>query len=191
MKKHCQFILISLVAFASSASPQTPKIAEPAPVEVCNDEFAKQLVDQQVTESRTVVNTAKRVRILVRSADFLWKPDQPTARVYFTEAFKVASDHFAEKGFENKQEKGGLVISTPDYRFEVVRGIAKRDGEWAKRLTEQILKEFEKGAADRKWFDKDREINSIMFMAEENIKANPDLSWYLFRRVMRQRLDYH
>src|SRR5688572_11772857 len=159
MKKHFQILLISLVAFTSSASPQTPKMVEPTPVDVCNDEFAKFLVDQQVTESRTVVNTAKRVRILVRSADFLWKPDQPTARVYFTEAFKVASDHFAEKGFEERQEKGGLSIIAPDYRFEVVRAIAKRDGEWAKRLTEQILKELEKSAADRKSFDKDREIN--------------------------------
>lgn len=157
----------------------------------CNTEFAKFLVDQQVSESRSVVQTDKRVRILIRSADFLWKLDQPISRAYFTEAFKVATDHFADKGFEKKQEKGGLMVLAPDYRFEVVSSIAKKDGEWAKRLTEQILKEYEKDAAERNVFDKNREIHSIMFMAQESVKTNPNLSWHLFRRLMKQPLDSH
>ncbi len=178
------FIAASLSTFGQSQKAETGSAAE-----TCNAEFSKFLVDQQVAESRSVVRTDKRVRILVRAAEFLWKPDQPTARSYFTEAFKVASDHFAEKGFVEKQEKGGLIIQEPDYRFEVIRAIAKKDGEWAKRLTEQILKEYEKTAADRKQWDKDREFSSILFLARESVKTNPDLSWYLFRRVMKGPLE--
>jgi hypothetical protein len=156
----------------------------------CNTDFAKFLVDQQVAESRSVAETDKRIRILTRSADFLWKFDQPTAREYFTEAFKVANDRFNEKGFEKKTEKG-LIISAPDYRFEVIRAIAKKDAPWAKRLIEQLLKEYEKTAAERNFFDKSREIDAILYIAQESVKTNPDLSWYLFRRIMRQPLDFY
>lgn len=180
-----------LLAASLAVFGQEPKVETGPDMAACNNEFAKFLVDQQVAESRSVMQTDKRVRILIRSGDFLWKPDQPAARAYFSEAFKVATDHFAEKGFEKRQEKSGLIIQEPDYRFEVVRSIAKKDGEWAKRLTEQMLKEYEKNAADRNVFDKNREIHSIMFMAQESVKTNPDLSWYLFRRVMKQPLDTH
>ena len=122
----------------------------------CNAAFAKFLVDQQVSGKPFRSETDKRIRILTRSADFLWKPDQPTAREYFAEAFKVASDRFVEKGIEKKSDKG-LTTYLPDYRFEVVRAIAKRDAEWAKRLIEQILTEYEKSAADRTDFDKPRD----------------------------------
>jgi hypothetical protein len=149
MKRQFLFTPFLLIALISSAAAQTPKPADQVALEVCNDEFARQLVDQQVAESRTVTEAAKRVRILIRSADFLWRLDQPTGRAYFTEAFKAASDHFAEKGFESKQEKGGLTIMGTDHRFEVIRAIAKKDGEWSKRLTEQLLKEYEKNAAER------------------------------------------
>ena len=156
----------------------------------CNPDFAKFLVDQQVAESKSVPETDKRIRILTRSADFLWKFDQPTAREYFTEAFKVANDRFNEKGFEKRTEKG-WTFTSPDYRFEVIRAIAKRDGDWAKRLIEQLLKEYEKTAADRDFFDKSREIDQILYVAQENVRTNPELSWYLFRRVMRQPLDFY
>jgi len=157
---------------------------------VCNDEFAKFIVDQQVSEGRWVAETDKRVRILTRSADFLWKFDQPKAREYFTEAFKVASDRFAEKGFEKKND-AGLTVQLPDYRFEVVKAIAKHDGVWARKLTEDLLKEYEKAAKDRDGLDKNRELNAIMDIAISNVASNPSLSWYLFRRVMREPADYH
>ena len=177
------------LTLAAAVSSQTPKPVE-VPMEQCNDEFAKYLVDQQVTESRIVTETAKRVRILTRSADFLWKLDQPTARTYFADAFGVATAHFSEKGFEKQSEKG-LVIHVPDYRFEVIREIAPRDAEWAKKLTEQLLKDYDKSAADRNELDRKRELESIMEIAQESVKTNPDLAWYLFRRLMKHRLDVY
>ena len=178
------FLITAFGIFTSFA--QEPRVESGS----CNAEFSKFLVDQQVSESKTVAETDKRIRILTRSADFLWKFDQPTSREYFTEAFKVANDRFTEKGFEKKTDKG-LTITAPDYRFEVIRAIAKKDPLWAKRLIEQLLKEYEKTAADRDFFDKSREIDAILSIAGESVKTNPDLSWYLYRRIMSQPLDFY
>jgi hypothetical protein len=59
--------LLILAAFLASAltAQETPP---PADESVCNDEFAKFLVDQQVSESRSVAETNKRIRILAKSA---------------------------------------------------------------------------------------------------------------------------
>lgn len=158
---------------------------------VCNDDFARLLVDQQVTESRSVAETDKRVRILTKSADFLWKFDQPRAREYFTEAYKVATDRYKEKGFERKEYgRGNIYESLPDYRFEVLKAIAKHDVAWARKLTEELLKEMEADAVNRKDPDKGQEISSLMALALENVKTNPALSWFLYRRLMRENVDY-
>ena len=170
----------------ATAYAQVPPVETPA----CNEDFAQFLVDQQVSESRSVDQTDKRVRILIRAAEFIWKYDEPTARQYFTEAFKVATDRFNEKGFEEVEQKG-LTTIMPDHRFEVIRAIAAKDGEWAKRLIEQVLKEYEKAAADRKEFNRTRELQDIMRVAQESVKTNPDLSRALLRRVMAQPLDFH
>lgn len=185
------YAVLVLGAFGTAISGQETKVETKLEVGACNSEFAKFLVDHQVSDSRSVTQADKRVRILTRSADFLWKLDQPTARAYFSEAFKVASDHFAEKGFENKQEKGGLIIQMPDHRFEVIRAIANKDNEWARRLIEQVLKEYEKNAAERPDLDKRREIDQIMYIARQSVKTNPNLSWHLFRRIMKLPLDVH
>jgi len=193
MKNLSRVVLAVLVpaAFVTAVSGQEAKVEIKPEVGGCNTEFAKFLVDHQVSDSRSVTQADKRVRILTRSADFLWKLDQANARSYFSEAFKVASDHFAEKGFESKQEKGGLITQVPDHRFEVIRAIANKDGEWAKRLIEQVLKEYEKNAAERKALDERREIDSIMYIATQSVKVNPDLSRHLFRRIMKLPLDVH
>ena len=160
-------------------------------MQVCNEDFARNIVEQQAAESRTVADTDKRTRMLTRSADFLWKFDEPKAREYFTEAFKVATDRYNEKGFERTEYGGGISVQHPDHRFEVLDAIAKRDPTWARKLTDEILKEYEKNAKDRDSLDKNREIDSLLNIASENIKTNPDLSWFIYRRLMRMDLDHH
>lgn len=164
--------------------------------QACNPEFAKILVEQQVSESRTIEETDKRIKILIRAADFLWKFDQPTARKYFTEAFKVANDRFSELGFEDKKlesKSGTATIYQPDYRMSVISAIAKKDGEWAKKLSEQVLKEYEKRLADdsAKSLNETRELNELLNIGIENVKTNPALSQFIFRRLMKYPLDYH
>ena len=176
-------VLASLLVFSAIGQ-------EPAPdAQVCNEDFARTLVEQQAAESRTVAETDKRVRMLIRSADFLWKFDELKARDYFIKAFKVARERFAEKGFEKKRD-GDSIRFLPDYRFEVIKGIAKRDAAWAKQLTEELLKEYEKADADRDPMDKNREIDSVMGIAKDNVKTNPALSWFLFRRLMQARVEH-
>lgn len=179
-------IYILILTFAVFAQGTEPVIDE----HVCNDDFAMSLVDQQVAESRSVAETDKRVRILTKSADFLWKFEQPRAREYFTEAYKVATDRFKEKGFE-KNEDQGITSLLPDYRFEVVSAIANHDSRWAQRLTEELLKEYEKTTGERKSIDKNREIDAVANLAVEVSGSDRALSLYLFRRLIREPLDFH
>lgn len=180
-------LFVTLIVSISVVAQDAPSAIDE---HVCNDEFAKTLVDQQVAESRSVAETDKRIRILTRSADFLWKFDQPRAREYFTEAYKVATDRFKELGFEKKEDKG-ITSLLPDYRFEVVKAIARHDSKWAQRLTEELLKEYEKTAEERKGLDRNREIDAVANLAVESVSTNRDLSLYLFRRLMREPLDFH
>ena len=183
---------LSLVCLVLCFVLATPTFGqEPVAEEsVCNEEFAKFIVDQQVSEGRSVAETDKRVRILIRSADFLWKFDELKGREYFTEAYKVATERFSEKGFERKEDRG-ITTLLPDFRFEVIKAIAKRDGKWAQRLSEELLKDYEKASDERNHLDKNREIDAISNIAIESVKTNPALSWYLFRRLMREPLDFH
>lgn len=183
--------ILLIAAFLASAGVGSNAQVETVESPACNEEFARFLVDQQVSESRSVEQTDKRIRILIRAAEFLWKFEEGKARDHFTEAFKVASDRFREKGFE-KNETNGLTTLLPDHRFEVIRAIAPKDGAWATRLIEQVLKEYEKDAADRPSdFNRTRELQDIMRVAEQSVKTNPGLSRALFRRAMAHPLDFH
>ena len=177
------FVLAFLLVFSVFGQGLLPD------AQVCNEDFARNIVEQQAAESRTVAETDKRVRMLVRTADFLWKYDEPKAREYFAEAYKVAKERFSEKGFE-RQDLGSIYVQLPDYRLEVLRAIAKRDGAWARKLTEEVLKEYEKEAKERDSRDKGREVGSLLQIALENVKDNPSLSWYLYRRLMRLELEH-
>lgn len=183
MKPLIAKLLFLVACFSFAAFAQDPE--PPTDDHVCNDDFAKLLVDQQVTESRSVSETDKRVRILTKSADFLWQFDQPRAREYFSEAYKVATDRYKEKGFERKDYGGGIGSLLPDHRFEVVRAIAKHDAAWARKLSDELLKEYEETVKDRSPMDKNREIYSLLSIALESIETNPALSWHIYRRLMR------
>ncbi len=157
----------------------------------CNPKVAQMLVEQQVAESKSVVAPPKRIKILLRSADFLWPLDPTTARGYFIEAFNNAKAHFAEKGFEtaNLQNSNGgrssTFITMPDLRNDVIRAIAKRDTELAKKFTDEVLAEFEKATADRGISDKTREQEDLLRFAGQIAATDQELARHLFRRLMR------
>ncbi len=159
--------------------------------QACNPKMAQMLVEQQVAESKSVTARPKRIKILLRSADFLWPLDQPTARGYFLEAFANAKEHFAEKGFEKANLKSSGTSTTftslPDLRSDVIRAVAKRDPELAKKFTDEVLAEAEK-AAERDEMDKTREQDDLLRLAAELAATNPELSRQLFRRLMRNPL---
>ncbi len=175
------FCLILFAAFAVDAQTSAKK-----PVKQCNAMLARQIVEQQADFSKTLGETDQRVNVLIRVADFLWISDEESARRYFVEAFQVAQDRFREKGFETKESKG-LYMPQPDYRFDVIRAVAKRDAEWAKKLSEAVLKEFDedKEKDKRDNYNKDREVAELLRVAAETAKDNPALALSLARRVMR------
>ena len=185
---------IPIAFLASLLLSSIAVVAQTVPVElppVCNDEYAKFLVSQQVSESGSIPETDRRIKILIRAADLLWKFDQTIAREYFTEAFKVAGDRFREKGFEKEDLSDNTFRQLPDHRFEVIKAIAVRDGEWAKRLIDQLLKEYDKATGDRNSFNRTRELDDVIRIAIGALQVNPQLSWQLFRRAMQHPLDFH
>ena len=189
-----QFIVITIFLLILSTNHLAQKQIESA-APGCNPIFARQLVEQQVADGKSVADTGKRIKILLRSADFLWKFDEETARKYFAEAYSVAEKRFSEKGFEDKKIDSGkntLTLKSPDFRTEVIRAIAKKDGDWAKRLGEKLLKDYEAELEARKGdLNKTRELGDLLNIAVELAKSNPQLSRYFFLQVMRYPLDYY
>jgi hypothetical protein len=192
MKNIAACVALFLGLIASSLAQTASPTQSSSPVNPCDTDFAKFLVSQQVADSASVTDEQKRIRILIRSADFLWRFDEPAARGYLTDAFKIAVDRFAAQGFEEiKIGDGRASKLLPDFRFEVISAVAKKDPAWAKQLVEQILKDFERSGKERKEYDKTRELDSIMRLAIESLKVNPALSQQLFRRAMQFPLDRH
>lgn len=185
MKRFC-FFLLSFIFLSVTVQAQNNL---KKPVKECNALLTRQLVEQQAEESKSVEETDKRINILLRVADFLWAADEETARKYFADAFQIAQARFQEKGLETlqKKESRGLVIPLPDYRFSVISAVARRDGEWAKKLIEIVLKEFDedKEKDKRNSFDRDREVGEILSIASKTAKDNPNLALTLARRAMR------
>ncbi|MFN2501822.1 MAG: hypothetical protein ABR530_07420 [Pyrinomonadaceae bacterium] len=182
LNKLAFFIL--LLALGSAAAFSQISSAESG---ACNPKTAQMLVEQQVLESKSVVERPKRIKILLRSADFLWPLDRVTARSYFIEAFKTAGEHFAEKGFERKTigDDPSSFAMLPDQRIEVIRAVAKRDGELAKKFLEQVLAEYEKTKAGRGDLDSNREQGDLLSLAAESVNTNPEFAKTLFRSMMR------
>ena len=178
---YLSLLLLVFSSFTIDAQKNSKK-----PVKECNALLARQLVEQQAEESKSVAETDKRINILLRVADFLWIADEETARKHFTEAFQIAQERFREKDIE-KKETAGLIIYPPDYRFDVISHVAKRDAEWAKKLSDAVMKEFDedKEKDKRSDFDKDHEVQSILGIAGQTAKDNQNLSLTLARRAMR------
>ncbi len=175
-------LFVSVVAAAQQTESLDP---------ICNKDFALTLVDQQVSSSSSLRDASKRARILMRSADFIWPYHEPRSREYFTAAMKAATEDFREKAEEEKKSTAQFFQTAPDLRFDVIRAVAKRDSEWARRLINDLMEEFEKVARDRNEANQSREIGLMLDVAHENIKRDPDLSWYLYRRAMRYPVAFH
>ncbi len=183
--------LILLSALSSFAQAQNRTESQS-----CDVEFVRQLVQQQVSDTNNTDETDERIKILIRSADFLWEIDEDKARDYLAKAFTIAEERFRELGFERKKigsySGGDLTVGLPDYRFLVIREIAKKDREWADRLIKKSLEFYERDFKNRT--DKltnVAEIGSIMSIAFDTVESNPERSLSLYRIAMKYPLDRH
>lgn len=179
--KHFALLFFLFYISAFSVSAQTAKNGD---LKQCDALFAKQLVEQQAAESKSVAETDKRINILLKSAEFLWKSDGETARRYFAEAFQVAEDRFAEKGNE-PLITGNMILRRIDYRFEVIRTIGKYDAEWAKKLSEKILDKTKEDKEKTDSRNEQDEAKNTRDLAVSLAESNPSAALYFARRAMR------
>src|ERR1700694_735322 len=138
----CGLVLVVSVA-AQDKGPA------PAPPSSCSRDYALEIIQQQIDATRTFDDGIQRITILVRAADLLWPVRESKARAAFTEAFDLAVQHFKEKGDETSQEGKTMMISWPDQRYEVIGAIAKHDIAWARKLTDQMLKEQQQESEEK------------------------------------------
>lgn len=76
------------------------------------------------------------------------------------------------------------------YRLEAVRAVARKDAEWAKTLSEQVLKEYERTLENREEIDNLSELFGLLSPVKDLVGSDPNPSRHLIRRVMRCPLDY-
>ena len=141
MRKSFKFHIVILLAFCVPATQvlaqSTPAGREKSPL--CTRDSALDMIKQQVGFSKTFDYTHRRITVLIRAADLLWPHEPERARAAFTEAFDLAIEQ------EKENDRVGprsiiLRMRYPDYRYVVIRAVAKRDPAWAKDLTRQMLK---------------------------------------------------
>lgn len=131
----------------------------PTPASSCSRDGALEIIQQQIAFSKTFDNSVQRITVLIRAADLLWAFRQAKARAALSEAFDLAVLNFKEKS-DAPSTDGKLLIETPDQRYTVITAIAKHDSTWARKLTEQMLKEQQQEAEEKPTKDTQRDIKT-------------------------------
>lgn len=134
---------LSGIAFGQEKSPVIP-----APTSSCSRDNALEIIQQQIEVTKTFDDPVQRIAVLIRAADLLWNFRPNKSRAALTEAFDLAVQTFKEKGVVPEYD-GKLLIDAIDHRYQVIRAIAKHDIAWAKKLTDQMLKEQQQEADDK------------------------------------------
>ncbi len=129
-------LLALTICIAALHASQTVFSQSKVKSSLCTSANSIETIREQIEASRTFDDNRQRLRVLLRSADLLWPYRRPAARAAFTEAFELAN-----LNFKNKDPKKENPASAPDQRYLVISAIAKRDLDWATKLTEQLLKE--------------------------------------------------
>src|SRR5215831_1739976 len=138
-----QLILILLLSIVTAAQEKPDTVI---PRSSCSRDNALNIIQRQIDLSKTIDSDAKRIVLLIRIADLSWPHEQHRARATFGDAFDIAVRLFKEKGAPDTKD-GRLWVQGIDYRYTVITAIAKRDADWARKLSQQILKEEADAAA--------------------------------------------
>ena len=135
------YCVLLFVITLVSVIPWRQVLAQPKPGKspLCTRDSAIEMITQQAELSKTFDNTVQRITVLLRAADLLWPYQQKKGRAIFSEAFELALE--VEKENDQKGPRSLVLrMQTPDSRYIVIRGVARRDPAWAKELTRQVLK---------------------------------------------------
>lgn len=140
-------VMLAVMSFSDMVTAQSS--TAPGPItSACNQADAIELVRQQIQTTNTFSDKIQRISVLIRAADLVWPYDQREARTAFAQAFDLAKENFKEQGDELKSLARGVLVETPDQRYLVIRAVGKHDSPWAKRLTDEMLKEDRDKADD-------------------------------------------
>src|ERR1043166_1131361 len=142
--KRFPYLVALLLGVATNGAAQLKP--DSFPRSTCSRDSALSLIQRQIDLSKTIDRDPQRIPLLIRVADLSWPLDQDKARATFSDAFEIATRLFKEKGAPDSKD-GGLIVAGIDYRYTVITAIAKRDSAWARKLSQQILKEDDDAAA--------------------------------------------
>jgi len=179
----CGMMLAVSSGAAAQDKPQTP-----APQSSCSRDNALGIIEQQIGATRTFDNGVQRITVLIHAADLLWNLQQKKSRATFTEAFDLAVQNFKDKGDELMRVGKTMMISLSDPRYTVIEAIAKHDAVWARKLTDQILKEEQQEAENKPTKDIERDTKTagkLLMMADSLLPAEEAAALNFARNSLR------
>jgi len=154
MPVHLIVVLVSAMLWLSSAALVMAQKRPSAAItsNLCTSENAQHTVTQQILGTRTFDNSIQRIAVLLRAADLLWLHQEDRARAAFMEAFDLARQNFKEVGDEPRrtsQSQFAARIQVPDQRYKVISALAKRDPAAARKLSDKMLQDEAREAAEK------------------------------------------
>jgi hypothetical protein len=186
------FVLCGMMLVASAGIAAQEKT--PAPPSSCSRDNALEIIEQQIGATRTFDNAVQRITVLIRAGDLLWAFQQKKSRAAFTEAFDLAVQNFKDKGDELMRVGKTMGISLSDPRYTVIEAIAKHDAVWARKLTDQLLKEEQQEAEDKPTRDIQRDTKTagkLLMMAYSLLPADEGAALNFARNSLRYPATYY
>ena len=188
------FALCGMMLAVGAGAAAQDKSQTPAPPSSCSRDNALGIIEQQIGATRTFDNAVQRITVLVHAADLLWAFQQKKARAAFTEAFDLAVQNFKDKGYELMRGGKTMMISLPDQRYTVIGAIAKHDVAWAKKLTDQLLKEERQEAEEKPTKDNQRDrrtAEELLSMAISLLPSDEPAALNFARQSLRYPATYY
>jgi hypothetical protein len=188
------FALCGMMLAVGAGAAAQDKSQTPAPPSSCSRDNALEIIEQQIGATRTFDNAVQRITVLVHAADLLWAFQQKKARAAFTEAFDLAVQNFKDKGYELMRGGKTMMISLPDQRYTVIGAIAKHDVAWAKKLTDQLLKEERQEAEEKPTKDNQRDrrtAEELLSMAISLLPSDEPAALNFARQSLRYPATYY
>jgi hypothetical protein len=160
MKIFSRFAICIVLCFSFAALPVSArKQQQTKPPSSCQRDDALNVIQEQIDAGKLISDEVKRIAVLIRAADLLWPYRQDKAREAFRDAFDLALRNYKEKGDE-PQIQGHLIVQAADQRYRVIGAIARRDTAWARKLSDQILKEEAEEAEEKATKDFERDART-------------------------------
>ncbi len=139
-------LALCLLFTAQTTFTQTGRNRPASAAPACDQQRAIALVQQQAADAKSFEKPLGQITVMTRAAELLWPYNQEAARATLAEAFDLATKYFLANGEQTKREGRSAMIILPDQRVAVMRAIAKRDAEWARRLAVQTAEDTRRAA---------------------------------------------